>query len=158
MLAFGGLAVATVAAFFIIQHLKVATPLIAGKLALFPTQIDPRDGATCLTRTPEGKLAPVSHARTSLSFFLVHRADNVSVYVVNQRGRVVATLASDLYMPAELFPHQIPRVFTWNGRESSGQLAPAGRYSVKVALRRQDRTIDIAHGVKVEYSSRCPGT
>lgn len=162
-MAFGGLVVATVAAFFIIQHLKVGTPLIAGNLAPFPTGINPRDGAMCLAKTPDGKRAPVNHARTSVSFFLVHRADTVSVYVVDHHsGRTVATLASGVYMPAELFPHQVPRTFTWNGRESGGALAPAGYYSIRVVLRHQDRTIDITDSdgalalVKVDYSSRCP--
>jgi hypothetical protein len=162
-MAFGGLVVATVAAFFIIQHLKVATPLIAGNLAPFPTAINPRDGGTCVARTPDGSRAPVNYAQTSVSFFLVHRADNVSVYVVNQSGRTVATLASEVYMPALLFPHQVARTFTWNGREYGGRIAPTGRYYLKVVLRRQDRTIDITNSkglldwVKVQYTSRCPG-
>jgi hypothetical protein len=163
VLAFGGLAVATVAAFFIIQHVKVGTPLIAGDPTPFPAAINPRDGGTCIARTPDGKQAPVSYASTSVSFFLVHRPDKVSVYVVNQSGVTVATLAAGVYMPALLFPHQVPRTFTWNGREYGGRLAPAGRYYVKVFLRRQNRTIEITNSqglpdwIDVSFSSRCPG-
>lgn len=162
-LAFGGLAVATVAAFFIIQHLKVSTPLIAGNFAPFPTVINPTDGGTCLAKTPAGHRAPVNYTRTSVSFFLVHRADDVSVYVVSQDGRTVATLASGVHMPALLFPHQVAHTFTWNGRESGGRPAPLGKYYVKVVLLRQNRTIDITNSdglldwIDVVSSPRCPG-
>ena len=156
-MAFGGLAVATVAAFFIIQHLKVGTPLIAGNLAPFPTAINPRDGATCVAKTANGDRAPVNFTQSSVAFFLVHQADSVSVYVVNQSGRTVATLASEVYMPAELYPHQVPRTFSWNGRESGGGIAPEGQYYVRVVLHHQDRTIDLTPSVRVQYTSRCPG-
>jgi hypothetical protein len=162
VLAFGGLALATVAAFFIIQHLKVTTPLIAGNPTPFPMTINPAGGGTCPGKAPDGTVAPVNYRRTSVSFFLVHRADNVSVYVVNQTGMSVATLASGVYMPALLYPHQVARTFTWNGRQYGGRMAPAGRYYLKVVLRRQRRTIPITNSqgltdwVNVEYSSRCP--
>jgi hypothetical protein len=154
-MAFGGLVVATVAAFFIIQHIKVGTPLIAGTLTPSATAINPRDGGSC---TVEGKLMAVNARHTSVSFFLVHRADNVSVYVVNQRGRTVATLASNVFMPAELFPHQVPRTFTWNGRGDGGAIAPAGLYYIRVVLRRQGRTIDITNpNGLVDWITVCPG-
>jgi flagellar hook assembly protein FlgD len=161
VLAFGGLAVATVAAFFIIQHLKVTTPLIAGNPAPFPTLINPLTGGTCVVRTPDGASAPVSFSRTSVSFFLLHRSDNVDVYVVNNSGRIVATLASGVFMPG--LPNQVTKTFTWTGRVYGGRLAPAGRYYMKVVLRRQGRTIDITNSngalewVRVTFSSRCPG-
>jgi len=161
VLAFGGLALATVAAFFIIQHLKVTTPLIAGNPAPFPTVINPVSGGTCTVKLPDGHRAPVNFTRTSLSFFLLHRSDVVDVYVVSQRGQIVATLASGVFMPG--LPHQVARTFTWTGREGAGRLAPPGRYYVKVVLRHQDRTIDITNPkgllewVRVEGRSRCPG-
>jgi hypothetical protein len=160
-LAFGGLAVATVAAFFIIQHLKVSTPLISNVSAPFPTVINPRSGGICLGRKPGHSLAPVSYSRTSVSFLLLHRSDNVYVYVVDRRGRNVATLASGVFMAG--LPNQMVRTFTWDGRTSGGRLAPAGDYYLKVVLRHQDRTIDITNSngvlewVRVEYTSRCPG-
>lgn len=159
-LTFGGLAVATVAAFFIIQHLKVSTPLISNVSAPFPATINPRSGGTCVGRRPDHTLGPVSYARTSLSFLLLHQSDDVSVYVVSQRGGNVATLASGVFMAG--LPHQRLRTFTWDGRVYGGGLAPAGEYHMRVVLRRQDRTIDITNSkglpdwVKVEYSSRCP--
>jgi flagellar hook capping protein FlgD len=159
-LAFGGLTVATVAAFFIIQHLKVSTPLISNVSAPFPSTINPRSGGRCVARRPDHTLGPVSYSRTSVSFLLLHQSDDVSVYVFNQRGQSVATLAAGVFMAG--LPHQMLRTFTWGGRVYGGSLAPAGRYYVRVVLRRQDRTIDITNSkglldwVKVEYASRCP--
>ena len=138
---------ATVAAFFIIQHLKVTTPLITGVQPPSPAVIDPSGAGNC--------------SRTSLSFSLLHRSDDVTVYVVDQRGRTVATLASGVFMPA--LPNPVTRTFTWTGREADGRVAPAGRYYVRVVLRRQDRTIDITNSkgllewVTVSRSSSCPG-
>ena len=159
-LAFGGLAVATVAAFFIIQHLKVSTPLISDVSAPFPAAINPRGGGACVARRPDHTLGPVDYTRTSVSFLLLHRSDDVSVYVVNAAGRDVATVASGVFMAG--LPHQMLRTFTWDGRVYGGSLASAGEYFVRVVLRRQDRTIEITDAdghtdwVKVEYSSRCP--
>ena len=159
-LAFGTLAVATVAAFFIIQHVKVSTPLISNVSAPFPSAINPRSSGTCLARRPDHTLAPVNYSRVSLSFLLLHRSDNVSVYVADAAGRNVATLASGVFMPG--LPHQMRRTFTWAGRVYGGALAPAGEYYLKVVLRRQARTIDITNSkghrdwIRVEYSSRCP--
>jgi hypothetical protein len=159
-LAFAGLAVATVAAFFIIQHLKVTTPLITGVKPPFPAVIDPLGGGICVARTPDGP-TQVNFSRTSLSFSLLHRSDNVYVYVVDQRGRNVATVASGVFMAG--LPSQMTRTFTWDGRVYGGRPAPAGDYHLKVVLRRQNRTIEITNPdgaldrVRVEYNSRCPG-
>ena len=146
-LAFGALALATVAAFFIIQHVKVSTPFITSVHPPSPALIDPLSSGHC--------------SRTSLSFSLLHHSDNVDVYVIDQGGTIVATLASGVFMPG--LPHQTLRTFTWTGRETDGHVAPPGRYYVRVVLRRQDRTIDItnSHGdldwVTVSRSSACPG-
>jgi hypothetical protein len=161
VLAFGGMAVATVAAFFIVQHLKVTTPLISNVSAPFPTAINPRSHGTCLARRPNHRLARVGSGRTSVSFLLLNRSDNVYVYVVDHRGRTVATLARGVFMAG--LPNQKLRTFTWNGRVSGGGLAPAGEYYVKVVLRRQARTVEITNSkglpdwIRVEYSARCPG-
>jgi hypothetical protein len=162
VLAFGGLALATVAAFFIIQHLKVGTPLISNVSAPFPTAINPRSGGTCLAREPDKRLARVNFSQTRVSFLLLHESDYVSVYVVDRSGRNVATLASGLFMAG--LPNQMLRTFTWNGRVYGGRPAPLGEYYVKVVLRRQGRTIDITNSnnglpewITVDYAARCPG-
>ena len=160
MVIFAALALATVAAFFIIQHLKVTTPLIAGNPVPFPAAINPVSGGTCTERDPQGVSGPVSVRRTSVSFFLLHRSDNVDVYMVDERGNIVATLGSGVFMRA--LPHPVTKVFTWDGREDTGRLAPPGMYYVRVVLRHQGRAINITNSkgllewVKVRDSSPCP--
>ena len=160
--AFVVLALATVAAFFIIQHLKVTTPLIAGNPTPFPPTINPVSGGTCTVKDPAtGKDMPVSFRNMTVTFFLLHRSDKVDVYVVNQSGTIVSTLAQGLFMRA--FPHPVPGTFSWNGRVAGGRLAPLGRYYVRVVLRQQGRTINITNSkgllqwVTVSSSGRCPG-
>ncbi len=127
------LVAATVAAFFISQHLKVTTPLLAGFPRPVPAVINPVDGVTC---------GGVQHRTMHISFYLKHRSDNVDVYVIDQSGQDVATLASNRYMQGGARP--VRSYFTWNGRESDGRVAPDGLYYIKVALRGQGRTIVIS--------------
>ena len=66
------------AAFFVTQHLKVTTPLIAGFPAPVPACDQSGDGS--------GRAAASTTAAMSVSFYLLHRADDVDVYVVDQSG------------------------------------------------------------------------
>ncbi len=166
VIAFVGLALATVAAFFIIQHLKVTTPLIAGNPTPFPSMINPASGGTCVVKDPAGQIEPVSFKRMTVSFFLINQSDDVDVYVVSGSGATVATLANGVFMRAAPVPATAAartKTFTWNGREARGRLAPTGKYYVKVVLRRQNRVIDITNSdgllqwVTVTKSGRCPG-
>src|SRR2546421_4672591 len=84
--AFAALVVATVGAFFITQHLKVTTPLISAVSPPTAPVIYPDAGGP---RCPDS---------TSISFYLLHRADEVNVYVVNARDQVVRTLATRVPM------------------------------------------------------------
>jgi hypothetical protein len=122
--AFAALVVATVGAFFITQHLKVTTPLIS---AVSPP--------TAPVIFPDGR-GPACPDSTSISFYLLHRADDVNVYVVNDRDEVVRTLATALPMGRK------QRVaFTWRG-VAHGGFARAGKYNFRVVLVHQRRTID----------------
>jgi FlgD Ig-like domain len=128
--AFGALVVATVGAFFVTQHLKVSTPLIAGAPQPVPATISPY-------QTGCGG----SYRSAKFSFYLLHRADTVDVYVVDQSGTIIRTLASGRYMrrgvrkPDGLFP--------WDGREDNGRVAPDGTYYFRIALLGQGRTIEL---------------
>jgi hypothetical protein len=125
--------VATIAAFFITQHLKVTTPLIQGYPAFVPGVIDPRHPVRC------GKYNTGS---TTISFYLQHRSDDVDVYVIsNATGAIVDTLAIGRHMRKDV--RHPDGVFHWNGRESGGLLAPDGTYHLRVALLHQGRTIDL---------------
>jgi hypothetical protein len=119
------MAAATVGAFFLIQHIKVSTPLLTGTRRPRPPVSDPLDGRTC--------------AASTVSFYLLHRADSVDVDVIGRDGAVVARLATGRPMPIR---DRIPAgEFTWNGRTLGGQPAPDGAYEVRVHLIHQDRTI-----------------
>jgi hypothetical protein len=127
--AFAALAVATVGAFFVTQHLKVSTPLIAG----FPKP-------TPAVISPDGNGCGGSHRVARFSFYLLHRADDVAVYVVDPSGTIVRTLASGRHMRRGV---RIPDgLFQWDGREDAGRIAPDGPYYFRVALLHQNRTVE----------------
>ena len=122
--AFAALVVATVGAVFITQHLKVTTPLISAVSPPTAPVIFANGGT------------PACPNSTSISFYLLHQADNVNVYVVNGRDQVVHTLATAVPMGRK------QRVaFTWGGLAVVGA-APAGKYNFRVVLVHQRRTID----------------
>jgi len=136
-MAFGGLVVATIGAFFVTQHLKVTTPLVAGVRGATPAWINPVDGVTCGPVS-----APVNHRLTRVSFYLLHRSDYVDVWIVDRGGTVVRTLASSRYMRGGA--HPVRTTFTWAGREDDGQIAPDATYTVRVALLQQGRTVTLS--------------
>lgn len=152
------LVVATVAAFFIVQHLKVSTPLISGVTGPSPAEINPLSGRTCFDRVRRVQVGPASE----ISFYLLHASDKVDVYVVDQRGtRTIATLARGRFMKARLFPHEVPTAFAWNGREQNGSIAPDGTYYFNLHLIHQDRIITISNNsgpepVRIDTTARCP--
>ncbi len=122
--AFAALVVATVGAFFITQHLKVTTPLISAVSPPTASVIFPDGGSSACPNS------------TSISFYLLHQADSVDVYVVNSRDEVVRALATALPMGRK------QRVaFTWRGLADGGP-ARAGIYNFRVVLVHQRRTID----------------
>ncbi|MFZ0091289.1 MAG: FlgD immunoglobulin-like domain containing protein [Solirubrobacteraceae bacterium] len=139
--AFAALVIATVAAFFVTQHLKVTTPLIAGFPAPVPATINPVTGGTCLVRNGKGGLAPTSFRKMKVSFYLLNRADDVDVYIVDRNGAIVDTLPGS----GRHLGTKKRREFVWDGREDSGRVAPDGVYYVRVALVHQGRTLLISN-------------
>jgi hypothetical protein len=133
------LVVATVAAFFVTQHLKVTTPLLAGFPAPDPSAINPVGGGTC-----DG----VQHRTTRVSFYLLHRSDDVDVYVIDQSGNVVDTVASGRHMRRGV--RKPDGEFSWDGRLADGGLAPDGRYYFRVSLIHQGRTVVISNAAGPE--------
>jgi hypothetical protein len=139
--AFVALVIATVGAFFVTQHLKVTTPLLTGDPIPFPGTINPVNGGTCIARTPRGILAPIDFRRMRVSFYLLNRADDVDVYIVDQDGNVIDTLpGSGRYLQTKQ-----RRQFVWDGREDDGRVAPDGVYYVRVSLVHQGRYVVIAN-------------
>ena len=135
--AFAALAAATVAAFFVTQHLKVSNPLINGFPKPTPATIAPaHDGC--------GGSYRVAH----LSFYLQHRADDVAVYIVDSSGQIVRTLAGDRHMRRGV--RRPDGEFDWDGRTDSGQVVPDGSYFWRVVLLGQGRTIELPQPVTVK--------
>ena len=96
--------------------------------------IDPVAGGTC-----DG----VQHRVARVSFYLLHRSDDVDVYVVDQGGNIVDTVASGRHMRRGV--RNPDGEFAWNGRLSDGGLAPDGVYYFRVALIHQGRTVVISN-------------
>jgi FlgD Ig-like domain len=137
-LAFGLLVVATVAAVFITQHLKVTTPLIAGQT---------------YGRTPH-KIVPTNPScpAVTLYFHTLHHADSIDLYIIDHAGRVVRTLAQNVTAPIKQ-----PLQYSWNGRLPDGSVAPQGLYNFRLHLIHQDRTIDpVIPGYPISVQSACP--
>lgn len=127
--AFAVLAAATVGAFFVTQHLKVSTPLIAGFPKPSPDAI-----------SPTGNGCGGADRVTQFSFYLLHRADDVAVYIVDPSGSIVRTLSSGRHMRVGV--RTPDGQFPWNGREDDGRVAPDGTYYYRVALLHQNRTVE----------------
>lgn len=130
---FAMLAMATAGAFFFVQHLKSTTPLITGVSAPVPSAFNPRSGVVCQVNGQA-----VDFRQMEISFYLLHRSDDVDVYMVDQSGQIVATLASGRHMVGGANP--VRTRFIWDGREDNGRFAPDGIYHVRVDLIHQGRT------------------
>lgn len=138
---FVALAAATIAAFFVVQHLKVTTPLINGFPAPFPHTIDPVAGGRCPVRGRKGGIRLVSFRRSKLSFYLQGRADDVDVYVLGpDQTTQVAQIGDGVHMRVK---HR--HTFWWNGRLADGSVAPDGLYYLKVRLIHQGRSFLISN-------------
>lgn len=131
-LGFGALVGATVGAFFITQHLKATTPLIAGSPMPDPAAINPY-GNGCRTG---------QHRFSRFSFYLLHSSDRVDIGIVDSGGHVVRTIAVD--HPMRRGVRHPDGDFRWDGRDVSGRVVAEGRYFIRVHLRRQNRTVTIS--------------
>ena len=76
--------------------------------------------------------------------FLVGRNDRVNVTILDSHGGVVRRLARRL--PARRCCYVRLR---WHGRSRAGRAAPAGLYTVQVALLRQAKTIDLLQEIRL---------
>ena len=97
--------------------------------------INPVSGRTC---GPPGQ--QVDHRQTFITFYLQHRADDVSVAIVDPAGTAVKNFRKH-HMKIEV--RNPPNWFVWNGREDNGSLAPDGTYYFRIALLGQGRTIEL---------------
>jgi len=130
---FGTLAVATVAAIFLTQHLKVTLPFILGSPGPVPKAFNPVSGGICTTQSGQ----VVNFRKTWISFYLEH-PDTVDAYIFNSTGQLVQTVKTGQRMQPNV------RVrFYWGGKQSNGQYAPDGTYYWRFVLERAGRTIPL---------------
>lgn len=81
------------------------------------------------------------HPRASIRFILT-RADNVTVSIINADDDVVRVLARDRRLAGKR-----PQQFFWFGNTSTGGLVPDGRYRIRVTLRHQGRSVILLHSI-----------
>jgi hypothetical protein len=115
---FALLVVATVAAFFVTTRLKRSAPVVNS--ITFARYLSPNG---------DGRRDYVDIA------FRTKHSDEVTVSVVDDEGDEAATLLEDVELSRGL--HRV----RWDGRLTSGAVAPDGEYRLRVGLRRQGRTI-----------------
>jgi hypothetical protein len=155
---FAALIVATIGAFVISQHLKVTTPFISGVSGPTPPAINPISGPVACRDPATGRR--VSERSTTVSFYVVHHADDVNVYVVDQSGATVRTIARGVSMHKSKAPtsaafRAVTKYFSWNGRNDAGRLVGPGTYFFRVYLVHQQRTIELPRSVRVESATHC---
>ena len=123
-----GLLVATAAAFAITEHLKLIKSPIYG---------------TLVTKV----FSPVCHCSTSTAAVRIRlrHPDQVTVTIVDSQHHYVATVRSGFHMIAR-HAHSFP----WDGRTSSGRLAPDGVYYPWVHLEHGRRTFKFINRITLD--------
>ncbi len=155
LIAFLVFGVMSVGAFFIVQRLKTANPVVWHNPHPRPSVFDPVAGAICKV---DGHLVNFRHTYLELS---PSSSGRIAVYVYPQSGsQPVATISSGLYMHAVPEPGATTGYhrFFWNGRESNGKLAPAGNYVFRfVLLDLDNHAVDLTdHPVQLVTSANPP--
>jgi hypothetical protein len=83
--------------------------------------------------------------------FRVTRSDRAIVQVVAPGGRLVITLARDVYLKRYHF-----FTFFWDGRSRNDGIAPPGRYKLRVKLLGQERSLVPPGVIKLHRAPRNP--
>jgi len=146
-IAFGLLALATIGAFFLVQELKTASPLVWAVPHPIPRAINPIAGRVC--RSAPSKAQPrgvaINYRQTEITISVSHPY-TVGIYIVsanNPSGPAVATVSSGTPMRAGI-QHEYPKTFTWDGLLSGGRPAPVGNYYFRIVLEGQGRSDNIS--------------
>jgi len=121
--------------------LIVATAAAFGRTELLKLEANPVSGPRV-----DKEFSPVCRCPSGLAHisFRLRRADHVTLSIVDGRGHTVDTVVRG-------DPLRAGRVaFTWNGRNSHGEVVPEGSYRPKLELRRHGRTIVLPDPMRVD--------
>lgn len=83
--------------------------------------------------------------------FRVTRSDRAHVQVVKPGGKLVVTLARDVFLKRYRF-----HTYYWDGRQRGGGIAGPGRYKLRVKLLGQDRTLVPGGVMRLHRAPRRP--
>jgi hypothetical protein len=125
-----GLLVATAAAFAVTEGLKLVKPPVTRTLIVGAAQAAGRPHQLKAFSPTCGCVTNKAYLR----FWLRH-GDTLTLDVLDRDGRVVDTIVDSARA------HPKFNRYAWDGRTSTGQIAPDGAYRFRIHLTRQHRTI-----------------
>jgi hypothetical protein len=134
-LVFALLVLATLAAFAWSQRVK-RDPLVIDRVSFVaPMQGTPKHPGKAAQR---GVFTPNGDCRFDLIRirFRTTQSDRGTVQIVKPGGKLILTLARDVYLKRYTF-----HTYWWNGYERNDGLAPPGRYKLRVKLLGQGRVL-----------------
>jgi len=147
-LVFAVLVLATVAAFAWSQRLK-RDPLVIDRV----TFVSPLHGTPEHHRGTDRKWAftPNGDCRHDAIRirFRTTQSDRGTVQIVKPGGKVVLTLARDVYLKRYTF-----HTYWWNGYERNDGIAPPGRYKLRVKLLGLDRVLVSPGAIRLHRAPR----
>jgi hypothetical protein len=125
-----GLLVATAAAFAVTEGLKLVKPPVTRTLIVSAARAGGRPHQL-------KAFSPTCNCPTNRAYlrFWLRRGDTLTLDVLDRERRVVATIVDSA--------HAHPRFnrYAWDGRTSTGRIAPDGTYRFRIHLAGQHRTI-----------------
>jgi hypothetical protein len=128
---FALLVLATLAAFAYAQRVK-RDPLVVDRVTFYSLPISPDKDKRVHSFTPNADCK-----RDLLRIkFRTTVSDHGTVQIVKPGGKVVVTLARDAFLKRYTY-----HVYLWNGYDKEGNLAPPGRYKLRVKLLGEGRTL-----------------
>lgn len=143
---FALLVAATIAAFAWSQRLK-RDPLVLDRVSFRAVPYAERDDPPVRAFTPNGDCR---FDRIRIRFRMT-RSDRAHVQVVKPGGRLVVTLARDVYLKRYRF-----HTYYWDGRMRELGMAPPGRYKLRVKMLGEDRTLVPGGVMRLHQAPRQP--
>ena len=144
---FALLVVFTIAAFAWSQRLK-RDPLVLDRVSFVAVPPPPQQ-----QRPPVRAFTPNGDCRFDRIRirFRMTRSDRAHVQVVKPGGKLVVTLARDVYLKRYRF-----FTFYWDGREREVGMAAPGRYKLRVKMLGEDRTLVPGGVMRLHEAPRRP--